>query len=337
MKRKIGFFVALMPLFFVGCANSPSGIDQNIDMSVRQITISQREDAPEMLDKAKSAVVGISVDLDEGYAIGSGVAINGGGYILTNFHVIEEGGRITLYFADQTTGVGQVIWGDPNLDIAVLKSSRAVPYLQTEDIENISVGQDVYAIGTPLTLQFKHTVTKGIISATDRVLETESSYGLNYLQSLIQHDASINPGNSGGPLITSDGKVVGINTLKASEGEGLGFAVPIEIGKVVVEKIEQAGHFEAPYLGVFAIDSALAQIYNQNFNERGVFVVSTSGSAKQAGIKNGDLITKIDDIEIDNMLDFRVELYKKNIGDKIKIELIREGNLREVDAILTKR
>lgn len=337
MKRRIGFFVALMPLFFAGCSSTPQNMEQNVDMSIRQITISQKADASQMLENAKCAVVGVSVEMDGGYSIGSGVAISGGGYILTNFHVVEDGGRITLYFADQTTGSGQVVWGDSNLDIAVLKSSKAIPYLQTEDIENISVGQDVYAIGTPLTLQFKHTVTKGIISATDRVLETESSYGLNYLQSLIQHDASINPGNSGGPLITSEGKVVGINTLKASEGEGIGFAVPIEIAKVVSEKIEETGSFDAPYLGVFAIDSALAQVYGQTFNERGVFVVSTSGGAKQAGVRNGDLITKIDNVEIDNMLDFRVELYKKEIGDKIKLELVRDGHLREVEAVLTKR
>jgi len=332
MKRRIGFFMLLIPLILTGCS---SANNSKVDMSVREISLTT--DTYDMLDKARSAVVGIAVELNDGYAIGTGVAISDGGYILTNFHVIEGEKDITLYFADKTTGSASVLWGDSNLDLAVLKSSREIPYLATTDLDDVYIGEEIYSIGTPLTLEFKHTVTKGIVSAIDRILESESSYGTSYLQSLIQHDASINPGNSGGPLITKNGEVIGINTLKANEGEGIGFAVPIILGKVVVEKLKENENYTTPYLGIFAFDSELAEVYGYNFNEEGVYVVSTSDNAKTSGLKNGDLITAINNKKIKNMLDFRVEIFSRNIGETINISYIRNGIKRNVDVVLTKR
>jgi len=138
MKRKIGFFMLLIPLLLTGCANTSNS---NIDMSVREISMST--DTYEMISKARSAVVGIAAELNDGYAIGTGVAISDGGYILTNFHVIEGEKEITLYFADKTTGSASVLWGDSNLDLAVLKSSREIPYLATTDLDNVYIGEEV--------------------------------------------------------------------------------------------------------------------------------------------------------------------------------------------------
>lgn len=339
MKNKSLIFLMIAFSLLTGCSSGKYDgyADPNVDMSVREIVPANSADIYNTLNDAKSAVVGISVELDNGYAVGSGVAISAGGYILTNFHVVEGGSSITLYYADKTTGSASVLWADSGMDMAVLKSSREIPYLSTAILDEIVVGEDVYAIGTPLTLEFKHTVTKGIVSALDRTLETQSAYGSSYLQSLVQHDASINPGNSGGPLINSLGQVIGLNTLKASEGEGIAFAIPIEIGKIVVEKIAKDNSYKTPYLGIFAFDSDLARVYGETLEEKGVYVISTLGKAKEAGIIKGDIITKVDGEKIKDMLDFRACIFKKNIGETISVKFVRGSQEKTVNILLTER
>lgn len=339
MKKKHLTFFILPLIFCVGCAHNSSGMrrDLSVDMSVREISAKSNSEILSTLNEARSAVVGISVDLGNGYAVGSGVAVSDGGYILTNNHVIENGRSIKLYFADKTTAAGRVVWKDPSIDMAVIKSSKEIPYLSTEDLQGTFIGEDVYAIGTPLTLEFKHTVTKGIVSAKDRTLESEGENGTIYLQSLIQHDASINPGNSGGPLINVEGKVIGLNTLKTSEGEGIAFAIPIKIGKIVVDKLKNNSSYKTPFIGVFAFDKDLAEIYQEDFNSDGIYVVGVSGPAKAAGLKKGDLITDIDGVKIANMLDFRSNIYSKNIGDTIIVTYIRNGVYENVNITLKER
>lgn len=338
MKKNILAFFMLSGILLTGCAgNSYSGYaDPNVNMQVREIS-QESGNVNEMLSEARSAVVGIASDLKDGYSIGTGVAVSEGGYILTNNHVIEGSKGITLYFADKTTGTAQILWRNSGMDMAILKSSREIPFLSTRFLDDILVGDEVYAIGTPLTLDFKHTVTKGIVSATNRVLESESSGGTSFLQSLVQHDASINPGNSGGPLIDSSGRVIGINTLKASEGEGIGFAIPIELGKVIVDKIKEDNNYISPYIGIFGFDASLAEVYGESFNSDGVYVVSVKGSAKEAGLKKGDILIAVDDVKTKDMLDFKVELYKHDVGDVIKIKYLRNNLEQEVEITLKKQ
>ena len=340
--KKIGLAFLMFPLFLTGCSFNYNGgmtrkADTSVDMSVREIATRSDGNIISMLDEARSAVVGISVDYGNSYAVGSGVAITNGEYILTNNHVVEGGSDITLYFADKTSGKASLIWSDPGIDMAVLKSSKAIPYLRAEDLDNTFVGEDVYAIGTPLTLEFKHSVTKGIVSAKDRVLESEGSSGAFYLQSLIQHDASINPGNSGGPLINAEGRVIGLNTLKTTESEGIGFAIPISLGEIVIDKLSNNSSYKTPYFGVFAFDSTLAEVYGENFDDEGIFVVSSVGPAKNAGLKKGDLITAIDGDRISNMLDFREFLYSKDVGDNVTITFLRNGIYQNVNLTLGSR
>ncbi len=329
MKRHLLAIFLLPTLACGGCLfkdNSTQKPDLSVDMTVREVSLSNMDEI-EMLDKARSAVVGISMDVTGGYVIGSGVAMAEGGYILTNNHVIEEGGNITLYYADKTTGSGKVLWKDAGLDLAILKSSRNIPYLRAGNSQELKVGQTVFAMGTPLTLQFKHTVTKGIVSALGRTLEVDGNNGSNFLQSLVQHDASINPGNSGGPLINTDGEVVGINTLKASEGEGLGFASPIEVGKAAIERISENENYKTAYLGLFGFDSEIAKVYGESLNEDGVYVISTTGPAEEAGLKKGDLVTKFGEKEIRSMLDLKLALFDYNNGDSVEIEYLRNGKI----------
>lgn len=329
MKKLFYFVSALVmasSMLMGGCGNNE--IDSSVDMSVRRIATEEAIDIQDMLSQARSAVVGISVAYPDGYAIGSGVAITNGGLILTNNHVVENGKKITLYYADKTTGTAQLLWSDSGLDMAILSSSRSIPYLGIET-QTPEVGDEVYALGTPLTLEFKHTVTHGIVSAINRTLETETSSGVSFLQSLIQHDAPINPGNSGGPLINSKGQVIGINTLKATEGEGIGFAIPIETASIVTEKLKKDPSFVSAYLGVFGFDSDVALANGESLSEKGVYTVSVDGPAAEAGIKKGDLIIKVGDYDIDNLLSLRSSIFAYNKGDAIVVRYVRDGQQKE--------
>jgi len=328
MKRKFTCFLVfafLMPLTFAGCTIKTEVSDPSVDMSVREITAEENTPATQMLNEARSAVVGIGVELNDGYAIGSGVAIAEGGYVLTNYHVVEGGRSITLYYADKTTGTATYLWGDSSLDLAVIKSSKNLPYLATSSVKDVLVGEDVYALGTPLTLQFKNTVTKGIVSALDRTIEVDSNNGTSFLQSLIQHDASINPGNSGGALINAKGEVIGINTLKATEGEGIGFAIPIDIGKSVMTQIVNNQKYVEPYLGVFGFDSDIAELYGERTYANGVYIVSVDSPARDIGLQKGDIIVGVNDMEVSNILDLRIALFSLNSTQNVTINYVRDG------------
>lgn len=319
--RKIILFCLMSMLILCGGCSSlgftpQTNLDTSVDMTPRKISLSQYASAPEVVENVKSAVVGISASLSNGYSVGSGVAIAENGYILTNHHVVDSSNQITVYFADMSQASAKLVWSDSSLDMAVIKSSKNMPYLDCGNSKNLKVGEEVLAIGTPLTLQFKHTVTKGIISALNRTLEVDSMGGASYLQNLIQHDASINPGNSGGPLITLDGKVVGINTLKASEGEGIGFAIPIEVGQKITEKVVQNNNYVAPYIGVFGFDADIASYYGETDLKKGVYVISLDkyGSASLSGLQEGDVILKINGKDIERLLDLKMAMYDCNIG-----------------------
>lgn len=319
--RKFFLFCLISVLFLCGGCSSlgftpQTDLDTSVDMTPRKISLSQYASAPEVVENVKSAVVGISASLSNGYSVGSGVAIAENGYVLTNHHVVDGSNQITVYFADMSQAGAKLIWSDSSLDMAIIKSSKNMPYLDCGNSKDLKVGEEVLAIGTPLTLQFKHTVTKGIISALNRTLEVDSMGGASYLQNLIQHDASINPGNSGGPLITLDGKVVGINTLKASEGEGIGFAIPIEVGQKITQKVVQNNNYVAPYIGVFGFDADIASYYGETDLKKGVYVISLDkyGSASLSGLQEGDVILKINGKDLERLLDLKMAMYDCNVG-----------------------
>ncbi|MBQ9786421.1 MAG: serine protease [Clostridia bacterium] len=326
---------------FAGCnlTINPNISDGSSDMTPRLISLSGEMRTSDVVENVKSAIVGIKSLVSGGYAVGSGVAIREGGYILTNSHVVSNTRGITVYFADKTTAGASLIWQDSSIDLAVIKSNKDMPYLETET-EQVLVGQDVIAIGTPLSLAFGHSVTKGIISALDRTLEVPNQDGsVSYMQNLIQHDASINPGNSGGPLINLSGKVVGINTLKATDAEGIGFAIPIETGESIVSRLSVDNGYSAPYMGVLGVSADYARSKDISCTENGLYIVGVDNKsiAHLTGILKGDIIYKINDTEIDDFLDLRKFIYSSNIGDKIKVYLYRSGTPLELDMILGER
>ena len=346
---KASFFKKLMLCLFLSCSlilvgcdgkqNLYNGIeDTSINMTPRLI-VANNQSTELLVEDIRSAVVGISARNNDSYSVGSGVAVADGGYILTNHHVISGANEVVVYFANNTANYADIIWSDSALDLAIIKSQTNIPYLELGNVQDVNVGEDVIAIGTPLTLQFTHTVTKGIVSAMNRTLEVENENGLSYLQNLIQHDASINPGNSGGPLISNEGKVIGINTLKATEAEGIGFAIPIDIGKAIINKIVKNNNYEQPYLGIFGFDAIIAQYYGETLNQNGVYVVNIDENSQgfKNGLRKGDVIVQIGNQNVNTMLDLRIGLYNYDIGDNITLKYLRNGGVYTITFIGEKR
>lgn len=194
--------------------------------------------------------------------------------------------------------------------------------------------------GNPIGYEFQKTVTKGIISAKDRTIKFTENDQEIYMSNLIQTDATINPGNSGGPLINEKGEVIGINTIKITSAEGIGFAVPINIVKPILEKLEQTDEFEEASLGIFAFDKNVLPYLQEEYEwQEGIFVESIvpNSAAERAGILRKDVITQIDGNKIEKMCQLREYIYAKNPGDTITIKLLRRNTEQEVIVTLEKK
>jgi len=287
---------------------------------------------------AKSAspgVVGISVlkvdgksvfdkNVSEKWGVGSGVIVSQDGYILTNNHVAGgKNKRIIVSLADGRNVDGVTMWSDPVLDLAVVKVNLSgLPTIPMGNANALQVGEPAIAIGNPLGLQFQRTVTSGIISALNRTIKIETEEGYNYMEDLIQTDASINPGNSGGPLLNANGQVVGINTIKVASAEAIGFAIPINVAVPIIKKYVDGGEFIETYLGVFAYDKSVIPYLDSNIKiDNGIYVanVDENGPAYKSGIKVGCIIKQVDGIDINTMLQLREYIYSKNPGDVINV------------------
>ncbi len=285
--------------------------------------------------KATAGVVGITVERavrnnlfdrnrETEVGFGSGVVVSSDGYILTNYHVAGgKSNRIVVSFADGRNVDGVVVWSDPVLDLAAVKVNlTGLNPLRLGDASKLEVGEHAIAIGNPLGLDFQRSVTSGIISALNRTISIESETGTNYMEDLIQTDASINPGNSGGPLLNSKGEVIGINTVKVTSAEGMGFAIPINITKPVMDKLIRTGTFEEPYMGMFAYDgNVIPYVDGEAKLKEGIYVahVDGSGPAYKAGIREGCIIRKVDGQQINTMMQLRTYIYSKSPGDAIQI------------------
>lgn len=290
---------------------------------------------------ATPGVVGITVERPEPgklfkkdgsveVGVGSGVIVSSSGYILTNNHVAGgKSNRIVVSFADGRNEDGTTVWADPVLDLAVVKVNLdGLPALALGDASKLQVGEQAIAIGNPLGLEFQRSVTSGIISALNRTIQIDTEQGTNYMEDLIQTDASINPGNSGGPLLNSRGEVVGINTIKVSSAEAIGFAIPINVVKPVIARLVNTGGFTEAYMGIFAYDKSVKNYIDGNSGlDGGVYVahIDNKGPAYKAGIRIGCIIRKIDDMDISTMMQLRAYLYSKSPGDTINVTHLMHG------------
>lgn len=270
--------------------------------------------------------------------VGSGVIIDTNGYILTNAHVVgEHPDELTVFFKDGRELQGKVLWKDSLLDLAVVKvEAVGLPAAELGDSDSLVVGETSIAIGNPLGTRFERTVTQGIVSGLNRSIMVDQG---SVMEDLIQTDAAINPGNSGGPLINDRGQVIGINTVKAASGnsgsaEGLGFAIPINITKPITQKLIATGEFIPTYMGITPLDSEMLGYYATDIEiQKGIYVynVKNGAPAASAGLKAGDVITHINDIEVNTLVKFKGLLYSFNPGDTITVRYIKNKTEYSVD------
>ncbi len=275
-------------------------------------------------------------------ATGSGVIISPAGYIVTNNHVVEGAARLEVILADGSTLPARLIGVDPFADLAVVQAEGKMPAVASwGNSDALKPGETVIAIGSPLG-DFKNTVTVGVISATGRSLETRRGY---QMEDLIQTDAAINQGNSGGPLVNLAGQVIGINTLIVRGGsgavaEGLGFAIPSNTARAVVEQLIERGYVARPYLGIRWqwITPDMAARYDLPV-EYGVFLseVVPGGPADRAGLQRGDILTAIDGQAIDPEHPFINLLFHHAPGDEVTFSLVRGREKLELQVTLGER
>lgn len=311
------------------------------------------EDITKILENTTYSVVGISKIKNTGNSIflnnstydlglGTGMIISENGYILTNWHVAgNKYSNCYVTLENANTYNGSVVWADEDLDLAIIKISASnLKYVKLGDSDNIKIGSQVYAIGNPIGVEFQRTVTSGIISGINRTIKIEEENKVSYMEDLIQTDATINPGNSGGPLINSKGEVIGINTVKITDAEGIGFAVPINIIKPIIESFTNKGDFAEAYLGIFAYDKNVIPYLDSSLEfDSGIYVaqVSTDGPSYYSGLRVGDIITKIDEITINKMSELRSYIYTKNVGDEVSLTILRNKREYNIKIKLGKR
>ena len=269
---------------------------------------------------------------------GSGIIYSEDGYIITNYHVVEEAikdksAKVSVYFSNGETIEASVIGGDSVTDIAVIKVDKTgLSKAEFGDSDAIEVGELAVAIGNPLGEEFAGSVTVGYISALNRTI---TSSGTTY--NLIQTDAAINNGNSGGPLVSSKGKVIGINTAKISATgvEGMGFAIPINEVLPIVEELITNKKIARPYIGIIgvSIDESDAKRYDL---VEGVYVqtVEIKSPAELAGVRQGDVITEVNDTKVKSVSEINVIKNKLNVGDKIKLKVYRDKSYIDINVVL---
>jgi serine protease Do len=258
---------------------------------------------------------------------GSGVIVDPKGYILTNNHVVAGADKITVRLSDGRELKGTVKGTDQKTDLAVVQlEATNLPVAALGDSDKIEVGEWAIAIGSPFGLE--KTVTVGVISAKDR-----SGLGTGTYEDFIQTDASINPGNSGGPLVNIDGEVIGVNVMIIQPGQGIGFAIPINLAKTIMDALISSGKVVRPWVGIGLQDLTPELMSSFNLKEKeGALIgqVYENSPAEKAELKVGDLIVNIDGVNIKNSQDVVREVMKKQVGQKIKIEVIREGKKTEI-------
>ncbi len=263
---------------------------------------------------------------------GSGVIISADGYVVTNNHVINEATKIEIILNDKRTYIADVVGTDPNTDLALLKiNDKNLPFINYSNSDEINVGEWVLAVGNPFNLN--STVTAGIISAKSRninILEQNNqSGGLAPIESFLQTDAAVNPGNSGGALVNTTGDLVGINTAIASNNgsyQGYSFAIPVNIVKKVVSDLIEFGTVQRAYIGLSIqdIDAKFAD-EKQIKQLKGVYIngLTENGAGQQAGIKIGDVVTKVENVAVKSTSELLEQIGKYRPSDKINVTVIR--------------
>lgn len=263
-------------------------------------------------------------------SLGSGVIIDGRrGYILTNAHVVEKTGTVTITLNDEREYGAEIVGVDPDSDLAVLhiQSNDPLPSIAMGDSHDLMIGETVIAIGNPFG--FSNTVTTGVISAANRSFRTKD----RVFHDFIQTDASINPGNSGGPLLNINGELIGINTAIYAGAQGIGFAIPINKARRIIEDLIAHGEVIDAWIGLWVqdLDSSLTRYFNIP-KKQGVLIsgVDPDSPAQKAGLKEGDVILAIDGRKVVSVQDYQARLKNYGIDDRMVLEIWDKGQKREI-------
>lgn len=292
------------------------------------------------------AVVGITSEVydrdifnrnvEVGQNVGSGVIFDKKGYIVTNNHVVGNNRQVNVALSDGQVVTGKVIGTDAVTDLAVVKipGSDKLPVAEFGNSDSLQPGETAVAIGNPLGLEFRGTVTVGVISALNRTLDD-----VEQQIKLIQTDAAINPGNSGGALCTADGKVIGINSAKIAKAgvEGMGFAIPINQVKAIVSQLISNGHVTRPYLGLYGIDKTLAARNGISWDHNGgiyVYKIADGSPLDGSDIVRGDYIMQINGKATNSLSELRNVMMNYKPGDKVTITYEHNGHTRTAVVVL---
>lgn len=317
---------------------------ENIEENSKKIADVIEDSTKKVVGISKLKNLGSSIfskNQESELGLGTGFIVSEDGYIVSNAHVTgEKYSKCYITLENGTNYDGTVAWSDTNLDLSIIKiEAKNLPCMILGDSSKIRVGETVYAIGNPIGYEFRRTVTSGIVSAKNRTIKIDENDKSSYMTDLIQTDATINPGNSGGPLIYPNGDIIGINTVKISSAEGIGFAIPINIIKPIIEKFKTTGTFEEPTIGIYAYDKEVIPYLN-NANmatfDKGIYVaqITKNGPADNTELKEGDIITNIDNVELNTMNDLREYIYTKSPGDEITLKITKGKVGKEIKIIL---
>ena len=307
----------------------------------------------ESVEKVYDAVVMVK-NMKNGQENGSGSGFvykkdENYGYVMTNYHVVEGSTSIIIRTTSEEEFEGKVLGGDEYIDIAVIRIpvEKVIAVAKIGSTEKLRRGEQVFAIGTPVGEEYFNTVTSGYISGLNRKITVNVKTKNDWVQEVVQMDASINPGNSGGPLLNFNGEVIGVNSMKLVDSsiEGMGFSIKIEDAMKHVTTFEEGKNVERPYLGISHANVSdyytLARygIKIDESIETGIVVISAdeNSAAGKAGLQKGDVITKLNDDEVTDIAYLKYLLYKYNVGDKVNITYVRGTKSNKVEVTLTEK
>lgn len=344
----------LFSLFGQAASNGQISKRDTVQNDGNKIVTKEEEDIAGVVDKVSPSVVSIVTKSQSTSRIygtqdeegaGTGIIVGKNGYILTNKHVVDGANTVSVVLANGTSYEGVKVLGtDPLNDVAFLKIDNVnnLPVAELGDSTSVRVGQKVVAIGNSLG-QYQNTVTSGIISGTGRPISAQAGDSVENLTDLIQTDAAINPGNSGGPLLNLQGQVIGINTAIIQDAQGIGFSIPISATKGILKGVLAGGPVERAYVGVnyIPITADVAKHYNLSV-KKGAYVyvsddqsaVISGGPADKAGIKNKDIITKVNDIDVGDRGGVSSLVAEYAPGDTIKLTILRGSQTMTVNVTL---
>ena len=354
MRERIINIVIILVVLLLGVTGTlyfvNNGSNDNKVLENRNVNITSNESINESIAKVYDSVVVVNNYQNgrlTGYGSGFVYKKEGNyGYILTNNHVVEDASSIKLTLSNGEEVEAEVLGTDSYMDIAVLRmdGDAVLQVAQIGDSTEAKLGDTIFTVGTPVSTEYAGTVTKGIISGENREI-TITDNGTSYMMEAIQIDASINPGNSGGPLDNMNGEVIGVNSVKLVESsiEGMGFAIPIEVAMAQIDKLENGEAIARPVIGVSLYDlDSLPLLGNSDLRvddsiKSGVVVnsVESGSDAEAAGLKRNDIIIKVDDTSVKGSAHLKYLLYKHNIGDSVKLTIVRNGNEKELTLKLT--